>query len=502
MNIKQKLSHKIAKSIFWVTLGSMLGEVIKFITKLFLARVLTPADFGLMAMVLFVMTFMALFQEAGLESALIQKNKDIPEAADAVFIINVLIGIFLSTIFFLGAGIAAKFYNEPKLELLLKVTSPIFIIISLKTVQSGLLGKQFDFKKKFKAEIWSVVSYSLISIVLAIKGWGVWSLLIGYLSSVLILTVILWASSSWKPTFKYNKKAAKSIINFSKHILGISVIAFFLLQADVAIIGKSLGKVWLGFYAMAYTFANITALQITHMLSRVIYTALCNLQDDKDKLKKFFMLSFRNTMLIVVPTTLGIFSLAKFVPNLLGSKWQNPVMVITLQILCFFAFFRCIHILCCNFMMAIGRPKIVTIVMICELIITVIFIYPATITYGITGTAFVMTFVMILGSVYLLLKSLRYFKLSLKSAYYYFQAPLTAGVIMLLVLCSISYFFNPSNITFKVALLILLGAGVYFATIYIFFKQVIFDSLSFFKKMLQKEEVIGEEIASALIEKS
>lgn len=478
-----ELKQKVAKGFLWVGLGTVAGGGLQFITKIILVKLLTPADFGLMALALFVITYLALFQEAGLENALIQRKGDIDKAADAVFMITPVIGLVLSALLFFSSGLIAGFYRDPKLGMMLKVISPMFLIASFRTVQSGLLQKNLYFQKKFKAEIISIVGYAVVSITLARNGFGVWSLVWGYLSSVSLMTISLWIISSWRPSFKFDYKIAKSLFNFGKHILGIGIVAFIFSQGDVAFIGRYLGKVEVGFYAVSYTFANISAVQITHTVAKVLYPTFSGVQDDKEKLKKFFLKTTRYTMLIVVPCITGTFILGRHIPMFLGPKWNTPEMALTLRILSIFAFFRSLHIISSILLQSIGKPRIVTKLVTIQLVAMVLIIYPFTRAFNIAGTAAAMALIMLFAGTWLLGKACRILKIDFKQLLSCFNIPVIASLGMALFVYWVSLFLKGISAGMQILALVLIGMVVYSLAVYLLDRNIFKKGINVFRAM-------------------
>lgn len=481
-----ELKHKIAKGFLWLAAGAVLNEGLKFSSKIILARLLQPADFGLMALVLFIITCISLFQEAGLENALIQREGNIAEAANAVFMITPVIGIALSFILFLASGSIASFYKDMNLSLMLKVVSPIFLIASFRTVQSGLLEKNLDFRSRFKAEITAVTCYAAVSVSCAFAGLGAWSLIYGYLGSVLVTTIMLWIVSPWRPNFKFDYKIAKSLFSFGKHILGIGIVAFIFSQGDVAFIGRVLSKSQVGYYVMAYTFANITSVQITHMVARVLYPVFSSLQNDKKKLKDYFLQATKYLMAVVVPSTIGILVLSRHIPRLLGRQWDVPVMSQVLRILCFFAFFRSLHIISSILLQAIGKPGAVTKLVFFQLIAMILLIYPFTSAFGIIGTALTMALILAVAGIWLFKRAGSLLGLGIEDISACFRIPLISGIMMGLIITLFSLFLNGYRIGVQITVLVFSGAIFYFAGLYFLDRGIFKKGMSFFTAMFAK----------------
>lgn len=457
------IKHKVFRGIFWVALGGIATEGAKFISKIILARILAPEDFGLMATVLFITACFGLFQEGGFESALVQTNGDVNKASEVVFLVTPFIGLGLSFLLFSVSGLIAAYYAEPRLLIILKLVSPLFLIASLRSVPSGLLERNMDFKKKIPAELFSVAGYVAISLTLGSRGFGVWSLIGGYMASIFIMTCAVWIIVPWRPRFLFDIRVAKSLFHFGKHLVGIGILAFLLMQGDIAFIGKYLGHTALGFYSMAYTFGNITTFQITNMISRVTYPAFSAVQADKERLRFFFLSTIKYTMFIILPVTAGIFGLADTIPRILGSRWDLAIFPQALRILCIFSFFRSLHIVSGILLMSVGKPYFLTKALIGELAAFVFLVYPLTKALYIAGTALTMACILASASIWLLNVCLSITGIRWKDVFDSIKVSFSASVIMGSILFSLGAILKHMNPFIQLFLLSLIGAGIYLA---------------------------------------
>lgn len=247
-----------------------------------------------------------------------------------------------------------------------------------------LLEKELEFKKKVLPETVPTAGYACVAIGLALLGYGVWSMVYGQIVSAVLMAVLIWLVSDWRPTFSFDKRAARELFAYGKHILGASIVAFIITNIDDAIIGKMLGMSALGFYTIAYTISNLPATQITHLVSRVAFPTYSKLQDDRDALKHAYLKTLKYVSMLSIPAAFGIFMIAPdFVSVVLGEKWMPAVVPI--QILSIFGLSRSIVANNGSLRNSLGRPDIAVKLTLFHIAIFIIIFYPLTVHKGIVG---------------------------------------------------------------------------------------------------------------------
>nr|QNO41761.1 lipid II flippase MurJ [Methanosarcinales archaeon ANME-2c ERB4]QNO42739.1 lipid II flippase MurJ [Methanosarcinales archaeon ANME-2c ERB4] len=472
------LAKKAAYGIAWVTLSSILIRVFNFATKIILARLLAPADFGLLAIGLLAINSMGLLRDLGFGAALIYKKDDSDHtAANTAFMLLPIIASVLFVLAYLSAPYVAMFFDTAAVEPIVRVLALTFIISSFGTVPSMLLEKELEFKKKVLPETVPVAGYACVTIGLALHGYGVWSLVYGQIVSAVLMAVLIWVVSDWRPTFKFDRGVARELFGYGKHILGASVVIFLITNIDDAIIGRMLGMEALGFYTMAYTISNLPATQITHLVSRVMFPAYSKLQDDRDALRRAYLKTLKYVSMLSIPAAFGIFVIAPdFVSVVLGVKWMPAVPA--LQVLCFFGLSRSIAATTGSIFQATGRPEILLKTSFIQLIVMVLLIYPLVIRYGIVGVGLAVTipiFIQAIVQVYIVHRILH---MNFKDVYITMFPTCLSSIIMticLLLLKNKVYgLFHICSVN-ALILSVLTGIITYITILYIFDKNLIYD---------------------------
>lgn len=395
-----RLKERATKGVVWATLGSSLTQAAKLVLKVALARLLLPEDFGLVAIGLLVINGLALFTELGIGTAIIQRKDRIKESSDAAFLMVLALGVILFSLAFILSPLLAKFFGKSTVEPIVKILSFTFIISSFGIIPSNLLTKEIQFKKRFLPDTLSVAVYGVVTISLALMNYGVWSLVYGYVASVVSQVVLVWLVSGWKPSGKFERKVARELFGYGKYILGTGVLAFLILQGDNAVVGKLLGVTALGYYSLAYMIANLPATNITHVITGAMFPVFSKLQDERERLRRAYLKTLKVSLILMLPFCGGIFILGPdFVSVVLGEKWMP--MLFALRVLCLFGVFRSLQNISGYLLQAIGMPKTQMNLLFLQFIGLAIIIIPLTMLKGILGTSIAVTTVMLVGSFWL-----------------------------------------------------------------------------------------------------
>lgn len=456
MTLVKKAVHGMA----WVTLSTIIIRILEFSTKIILARLLAPADFGLLAIGLLAINTMGLFRNLGFGAALIYKKDDSNHtAANTAFFLLPIVATILFVLAYLSAPYVAVFFDNAAVEPIIRILSLTFIISSFGTVPSLMLEKELEFKKKVLPDTVPIVGYACVAIVLALGGYGVWSLVYGQIVSAVLSAVLIWMVSDWRPTFSFDKEVAKELFGYGKHILGASIIIFLITNIDDAIVGRILGLEALGFYTIAYSISNLPATQITHLVGRVMFPTYSKLQDDRDALRRAYLKTLKYVSMLSIPTAFGILVIAPdFVNVVLGEKWMPAVPA--LQVLCVYGAIRSIAATFGPIFQATGNPKILRDISLLKLIIMLILIAPLTIEYGIFGTALATTVPSVLTASLQMREVAKIINQKIFPVVKLLLIPFMNSVIMMIPMLYLKNFF-PHISVFHLVILILVGTAVY-----------------------------------------
>jgi O-antigen/teichoic acid export membrane protein len=380
------LAKKTTHGLFWVSLSNGLLKIINFIITVILARLLEPEHFGLIAIGLIVINFFDLFRDMGIGAALIYKKEDMDKATNTAFFLFPAAALIFYIVSYLAAPFIADFFHEPQVEAIVRILSLTFVIWSFGSVQYILLDKELEFKKKIIPQVLPKIGYGIVTIGLALKGYGVWSLVIGYIMLQTLMVLTLWPIVEWRPSYKFDRKIAFELMSYGKDVVGANIVIFFISAIDVTFIGRILGSDDLGQYSIAFGIAGFLTTQIGLLMKNVMFPIYSTIQHKKDTLKKAYINTIKYVALISIPASFATVMIAQdFIQVLYGPKWL-PALA-SLQVLCFYGLNRVLLTTTENLYLAAGKPEIRTKLNLLQLVLMVLLMYPLTIRFGITGTA-------------------------------------------------------------------------------------------------------------------
>lgn len=386
--VKLSLKLQAAHGILWITLGSMTSQIIQFLIKIVLARLLTPSDFGLLAIALIFTNIFAIFLNLGIGDAII--IRPYKNFLGTAFVLLGGVGI-VSTILVLAlAPFAAWFFNEPQLWTVLSVLSPILIFSALNTIIAALLQKHLKFKQRVIAETGSVFAYGMIAAVLAWSGFGIWSLVAGQIGQTLVQFTTGWFYARPRAKLEFNFVKAKELLQFGKPILVNSLASWMILYIDNFAIGKILNTQKLGLYSLAFSIISYP-ITITHLLNGVLYPIYSKYKEDRIFLKQIFKKGMSVMLLVISPMAVGIFVMAEHIVRVLFSE-QWIGMIPVLKILSFYIILRGVASTTVFLLLSIEKQKTPMKIQLFEFLLLTVLIFPATYKYGLAGAAFAVLF--------------------------------------------------------------------------------------------------------------
>ena len=323
------LTQKTVKGVSWAGVSQVIRLLLQFGIIAFLARLLSPKEFGLIAMVVVFTNLAMVFRDFGLTAALVQRKELTEEHLFFSFWLNILAGLILSLIIAAAAPAIAHFYSEPELTPVTIVIGATFFISSFGIVQMALLMKQLDFKRLAIVEISAVAISGTVAILLALAGFGVWSLVWQQVIFSFATVVFLWLFSRWRPQFSFRWQRGKELLGFGLNLTGFNILNYFTRNMGKLLIGRSLGSIPLGFYDLAYRLLLFPLDNISSVIGRVMFPALSIIQQDKAKTRYAYLRATRYIAMVSFPLMLGLLILApQFVPVIFGPQWGRSIFLI------------------------------------------------------------------------------------------------------------------------------------------------------------------------------
>ncbi len=351
------LKNKAVKGVSWSFVDNVASSGVSFLIGLFLARLLTPDEFGILGMITIFITVSNSIIDSGFSNALIRKIDVKPIDYNTVFYFNLAVGIVFYFILYVSSPAISDFFNEPILTPVTRVMGSVLIINALGIIQRTLLVIKVDFKTQTKVSIIASVLSGIIGIGMAITGLGVWSLVGQQIARQSLNTLFLWIFSRWRPAIEFSMQSFKELFAFGSKLLVSGLIDTIYNNIYYIIIGRFYSASQLGQYTRAEQFNTIFSNNLTSVIQRVSYPVLSSIQNEPERLKIAYRKVIKITMLITFTCMLGLAAVSKpLILILIGEKWL--VAVEFLQIICFSGMLYPLHAINLNILAVKGRSDL------------------------------------------------------------------------------------------------------------------------------------------------
>lgn len=364
---------------------------ISMILAVILARLLAPADFGLLALAMIVFNMVNYFTDLGMRPTVVQTKEDINKVAHFAFVIVMAASIaFTMLIILLAQPLTTLLGGSPELVDILRWMSLYVTIDGLWIIPEALLRRDMRFKQLSLSHIPGELASSLIAIPLAIAGFGVWSLVIGQLAGKFLQVIIVWIFYRpwiWLRPQKWDRDIVRGMLRFGLPSMGSGLTKFFQNQIDTLIVGRQLGTTAVGLYNKAFTLTTrLSDMLTTSIFGNVLFPSYSRIQDDKPRMARAYLKSTSMVFLIIVPVSIGLAITAPLlVPILLGPRWVPMIPV--WQLFSLYGLTRPISTNSAPIFSASGQPRrnmTASLVLIAVMVPLILLLIDP---YGITGAA-------------------------------------------------------------------------------------------------------------------
>jgi len=353
MNIKEKT----VSGLVWSFIENFSGQIITFIVGIILARLLEPEEFGMIGMITIFIAVSETFISSGFGPALIRKNDCTEADYSTVFFFNMAAGVLFFLLLFLLAPVISSFYREPQIILIIRVIAVVLIIDSLTLIQRTILTRRIDFKLQARISIIAGIISGIISIWMAYKGYGVWSLVAKTIIQKGVTSLLLWAWNRWIPQPVFSMASFRDLFGFGSNVLMANLLDTVYRNVYYLVIGKYFSATELGYFTRADRFKALPSENISNVISKVSYPVLSEIKNDTVKLKAGYKRLIKSTMLISFVLMIGMAAVAEpMVLTLIGEKWHPSI--IYLQMLCFIGMMYPLNALNLNILLVKGRSDL------------------------------------------------------------------------------------------------------------------------------------------------
>ncbi len=338
----------------WSGTDILLRQGVQFIATLVLARLLVPADFGVIAMLAVFTGLASVLADAGLSVALIQRQDADHDDESTVFWITLLIGVAMAACMALAAPLIARFYQAPEAEPLTRYMALSIVVSAAGAIHFALLSKRLEFHKQALAGGIAAVVSGAAAIVLALRGFGVWALATQAVLMTVLTTTLLWLINPWRPATVLSRTSLRKLSGFGGFHLANSFLEVAYVRLYVVCVGRIFGAEQLGYYANADTARQMPATLLGGLISRVALPMFARAGHDPAMLRRGLQLGVRMTMLLMAPVVAAMVVLAQpLIEVLFGRQWLPAAPL--LQVMALAVLLFPIHALNLQALMAQGH---------------------------------------------------------------------------------------------------------------------------------------------------
>ncbi len=336
---KNDLKGKVVSGLVWKFGERIIAQTISLVISIILARILSPKEYGIISLVLIFITFANVFINDGLGAPLIQKKDSDNEDFSTMLYCSLILSIILYSIIFFIAPLVSSWYHQPQLTSVLRVMALQIPLSSFKTIQHAYVSKNMLFKKFFWSTLGGTIISGIVGIIMAFKGFGVWSLVIQYLTNSLIDMIVLFFTVDWRPQVTFNIKSAISMCSYGVKLLGASLINTLYIECRSLIIGRLYSEADLAYNSKGNQFPALIINNINTSMSSVLFPALSTINDDPNRIKQMTRRSLKLSSYVIFPLMIGMISISTpFITLLLTEKWLPCVPF--LQLSCIYWLFQ------------------------------------------------------------------------------------------------------------------------------------------------------------------
>ncbi len=483
------LGKRAAQGAFWNYAAFLIGKGVLAVATLILARVLSPAEYGLVGMALLVITGLDILREFGIGAALIYRQRDSAAAAEVAFLLSVALGVGLFAANWLAAPLLVSFFKIDRAQdvatliALLRVLGFSILFTSVGSTQDAQLQKALDYRRRMVPEVGRAVIKGALQVGLALTGFGVWSLVIGQVVGDGCATLLLWLASPWRPTFRIERALIRPILGYGVQIMTVDALGTLLSDVDYAIIGATLGTVPLGAYTLAFRIPELLIKNLSQAVSNVAFPVAARLQSDTAAMRSAYLTMQRYMLVILAPLGCGLYAVTPALLHILfQTKWEAAIPV--MQILAIYMLLGGISHWPGVIYKAVGRPDILNGLSLVKLVLLVPVLWWAAVNVGIVGVAWGQLAVRVVGILIDMAFVSRFVQVSVWTNLRALWPPLAAGAGMALALQAL-YRLDPGYTSISVLALAVVAAGViYLALIWLFDRSAVSGLLGLLQNML------------------
>ena len=379
----------MAAGIAWMSLMRIGVKGLGLISSVVLARLLVPADFGLVAMAMSVILALELLREFSFDVALIQRQDSDRSFYDTAWTLNVLFGVMLASILVLVALPAAEYYHEPRLRSVMSVLALGMLVSGFENIGIVAFRKDLAFHKEFVLRVAQKACAIAITLPLAFALRSYWALVIGTVCSYVLGVAISYYAHPFRPRFSL--AARKHLFAFSKWLVANNALWFVRDRSQDFVLGRIAGSSALGLFTISYEISNLPTTELVAPINRAVFPAYAKMAEDLSVLAQGFLNVIGLVVVVALPSGFGIAATAPLlVPVMLGDKWLEAIPIVS--ILAIFGSLNAMQTNCGSIHYAMGKPHTLTMIGVVQLVFLLPSVIWSAFHYGAIGIAWAYLF--------------------------------------------------------------------------------------------------------------
>jgi O-antigen/teichoic acid export membrane protein len=377
---------KVSRALGWSAIDMLIRHGLNFVVLIILARILSPSDFGLVAMLALFVAVAGLLIDSGFSQALIQKREISLIDESTVFFFTIIVGVVAALVLCALAPWIANFYGQPVLKQMTYWMALNLLLNTFASIHTTLLTRELDFKTLAKTSIVSAVVSGGCAIFLAANGWGVWSLVGQILIATVSSVLLLWTLHPWRPAWVFHFASLRSFFRFGGFLLWTGVLNALYTNLYALLIGKLHSVQDVGYYSQAQRIQLLPVNILTNIVGRVAFPVFASVAEDKVRLKKGMSRALTSVMFINIPLMIAILVLGvPLIVTLFGVKWLPSAPI--LQVLAVVGLMWPLHSLNINVLKAQGHSALNARIQLIKLSVAIILLL-LTSPYGLLAIAY------------------------------------------------------------------------------------------------------------------
>lgn len=461
---------RTVRGVLWAGATHGLSKAAIVVSTIVLARILVPADFGLFALGLLVVNYLDRIKDVGVGASLVYRREPWTRMARTGLPLSLLSSILLAAVAFVAAPWVATFFHDPAAADLVRALSLVVLVSGLCVVPESKIRREVDFRRRLVPETSAAVVKGGLAIVLALNGYGVWSLVWSQLAGSAVAMVLYWLVAGWRPSFGFDVGDARRLLRYGVPSAMVAVFALLIENIDYLVIGHRMSTEALGYYTLAFRLPELLVIGACIVVGQVLFPVFARLQDDRRALRRSYLGALQHVVLLLTPVALLLALLAgDLVPVAYSSGW-GPVVPV-LQLLALFTLVYAVGFHAGEVYKALGRPGILNTIALVRLAVLVPALWFAA-GHSIVAVALVMLLAQVGITLLELVIVSRFLALAPRDFASSLRPAVLAAVVMVPAVLAAGAVLGDAPPLLRLVGLSLLGVGTYAAAVRILAPQV------------------------------